>query len=112
MVTLICNVDGKPEPNVSWTRNGFSLNTNENADVAISDDQKTPTKVEKTFACCCCCCFFPPCFIEKWIHLIAVKSYRFLSLFIFIHLLVTDALQSFAIHVKFSNLCHPRSFSA
>ena len=111
MVTLICNVDGKPEPNVSWTRNGFSLNTNENADVAISDDQKTPTKVEKHLLVVVVVVFFP-CFIEKWIHLIAVKSYRFLSLFIFIHLLVTDALQSFAIHVKFSNLCHPRSFSA
>ena len=44
-VTFICNADGKPEPNVSWTRNGFPLNTSENADMSISDDQKTLTIV-------------------------------------------------------------------
>ena len=109
MVTLICNVDGKPEPNVSWTRNGFSLNTNENADVAISDDQKTPTKVEKHLLVVVVVFFFP-LFYRKVDSSYSGK--KFLSLFIFIHLLVTDALQSFAIHVKFSNLCHPRSFSA
>ena len=59
MVTLICNIDGKPEPNVSWTRNGFSLNTNENADVATSDDQKTPTKVEKHLLVVVVVFFFP-----------------------------------------------------
>ena len=44
-MTLICNVDGKPEPSVSWTRNGFPLNTSEIANIAISDDQKMLTIV-------------------------------------------------------------------
>ena len=82
MVTLICNVDGKPEPNVSWTRNGFSLNTNENADVAISDDQKTPTKVEKHLLVVVVF-FFSPCFIEKWS---SSHSGKKLPVFKFIHI--------------------------
>ena len=40
-VTLSCNVDAKPEPNVSWTRNGFPINTIENARISISGHQKT-----------------------------------------------------------------------
>ena len=83
MVTLICNVDGKPEPNVSWTRNGFSLNTNENADVAISDDQKTPTKVEKHLLVVVVVFFFP-LFYRKVDSSYSGK--KFLSLFIFITL--------------------------
>lgn len=39
-VTLSCNVDAKPEPNVSWTRNGFPINTIENARISISGHQK------------------------------------------------------------------------
>lgn len=42
-MTLICNVDGKPEPNVSWTRNAFPFVTSDNARISTSDDQKTLT---------------------------------------------------------------------
>lgn len=42
-MTLICKVDGKPEPNVSWTRNAFPLVTSDNARISTSNDQKTLT---------------------------------------------------------------------
>ena len=50
-VTLSCNnVDGQPEPTISWTMNGSPLNTSVNSRISLSDDNKqlTVTNVHRT----------------------------------------------------------------
>ena len=40
-MTLSCNnVDGQPEPTISWTKDGSPLNTSGNSRISISDDKK------------------------------------------------------------------------
>ena len=49
-VTLSCNVDGNPVPAVSWTRNGFHVETNSNSRISFSEGNKqlTITNVKRT----------------------------------------------------------------
>ena len=50
-VTLSCNVDGQPEPTISWTMNGSPLNTSVNSRrISLSGDNKqlTVTNVHRT----------------------------------------------------------------
>ena len=42
-VTLSCNVDGQPEPTISWTMNGCPLNTSGNSRISLSGDKKQMT---------------------------------------------------------------------
>ena len=40
-MTLSCNnVDGQPEPTISWTKDGSPLNTSVNSRISLSDDKK------------------------------------------------------------------------
>ena len=49
-VTLSCNATGSPEPTMSWTRNGFPVNTSNNSSISFSEDKKllTITNVNRT----------------------------------------------------------------
>ena len=43
-VTLSCNnVDGQPEPTITWTKNGSPLNTSGNSRISLSGDKKQMT---------------------------------------------------------------------
>ncbi|KAL9951088.1 hypothetical protein ACROYT_G043684 [Oculina patagonica] len=39
-VTLTCNADGNPEPTISWTRNGYPLDTSEDSRITFSENKK------------------------------------------------------------------------
>ena len=49
-VTLSCNVSGNPEPSISWTANGFQVNTTINSRISFSAGKKqlTITNAERT----------------------------------------------------------------
>lgn len=49
-MTLSCNVDGNPAPSISWTTDGFQVNTTINSRISFSADKKqlTITKVKRT----------------------------------------------------------------
>jgi len=49
-VTLSCNVSGNPEPSISWTTNGFQVNTTINFRISFSADKKqlTITNAKRT----------------------------------------------------------------
>ncbi|XP_020621161.1 protein sidekick-1-like [Orbicella faveolata] len=49
-VTLSCNATGNPQPTISWTRNGFPVNTSNNSSISFSEDKKllTITNVNRT----------------------------------------------------------------
>ena len=49
-VSLSCNATGNPEPTISWTRNGFPVNTRSNSSISFSEDKKllTITTVNRT----------------------------------------------------------------
>ena len=49
-LTLSCNVTGNPAPTVSWNRDGFPVETRENARISFADDKKqfTITNVNRT----------------------------------------------------------------
>lgn len=39
-VALSCNVNGNPEPMISWIRDGSSLNTDANYRISLSEDKR------------------------------------------------------------------------
>ena len=49
-VTLSCNVSGNPEPSISWTIDGFQVNTTINSQISFSADEKqlTITNAKRT----------------------------------------------------------------
>lgn len=49
-MTLSCNATGNPQPTISWTRNGFPVNTSNNSSISFSEDKKllTITNVNRT----------------------------------------------------------------
>lgn len=49
-MVLSCDADGKPNPTLSWTRNGSPLGTSDNSNISISEDSKqlTITNVSRT----------------------------------------------------------------
>ena len=40
-VTLSCNADGNPLPMISWTKDGFSLDTSGNSRISFSGKNRT-----------------------------------------------------------------------
>ena len=49
-MVLSCDADGKPDPTLSWTRNGSPIRTSGNSSISISQDNKqlTITNVRRT----------------------------------------------------------------
>ncbi len=49
-VTLTCNATGNPEPKISWTRNGLSMNKSNKSRISFSEDNKqlTITSLKRT----------------------------------------------------------------
>ena len=49
-VTLSCNADGNPIPTISWTKNGYPIDTSNNSRISFSVDKKqlTITNVNRT----------------------------------------------------------------
>ena len=49
-VTISCNADGNPKPTISWTRNGYPVDTSNNSSISFSADKKqlTITDVNRT----------------------------------------------------------------
>ena len=49
-MVLSCDADGKPNPTLSWTRNGSPIRTSDNSSISISQDSKqlTITNVSRT----------------------------------------------------------------